>query len=581
MNDNIQKAPMVPPFVRFVCSAVPMVFDDSLSYYEALCALWKWLQDDVVNVINNNATVTEEYIQLTKEMKEYMDNYFDNLDVQEEINNKLDQMAEDGTLQEIMADYIQVKVAWTFDNVSEMKTSTNLIDGSYAQTLGYYNVNDGGAAKYKIREIGSGESADEKFLVAIGSGTLVAELITDDVVNICQVGGQQNLDTVCNYVISAGKSVYIPDRDFTITSPIIINNDYTQFYCDGDIEQTTTDAAVLSIRSNRNVIKLNGNISSTDGVGVEICSGNHHVFDNDIFINTISSSTTGILINPDNGKGFQSSHLRFNRIISSDLGISIEGGNTGNPWVTSLTVDGGHITAPYSIKFRKGSNQTDRFNQIVFNDIVFSGTIQCAIDIQLCQSVWFNQCRMVEGMAGTYWVKLDDCGFVYLKNEGFLPVDKIQITSPMGTAYPCFLEGNMLTNSSLQAISTKAKTYKTDICMLEEPVTRYDGYISAYNTDTFNSIGYYYNGMIVEIGTTEENATKTIDLPEVFCNRGIVDFYIYLKNKPSTTSYKLRDNPHNTLLNLATGTALSNKRYHAKFVKYLDGNPQWIVTPLN
>ena len=101
MSENIEKAPNVPPFVRFVCSAVPMVFDDSLSYYEALSALWKYMQD-TVNVINNNATVTEEYIQLTKDMKEYMDNYFDNLDVQEEINNKLDKMVTDGTMDTII-----------------------------------------------------------------------------------------------------------------------------------------------------------------------------------------------------------------------------------------------------------------------------------------------------------------------------------------------------------------------------------------------------------------------------------------------------------------------------------------------
>lgn len=175
MNDKIQKAPMVPPFVRFVCSAVPMVFDDSLSYYEALCALWKWLQDDVVNVINNNATVTEEYIQLTNDMKEYMDNYFDNLDVQEEINNKLDQMAEDGTLEEIMAHYLEAITVWSFDTVADMKASTNLVNGSYARTAGFHSVGDGGGALYHITNTGV---ADEMYVIAVGS--LYANLIIQD-----------------------------------------------------------------------------------------------------------------------------------------------------------------------------------------------------------------------------------------------------------------------------------------------------------------------------------------------------------------------------------------------------------------
>lgn len=106
MSDNIEKQPPVPPFVRFVASAVPMVFDNSLSYYEAICAMWKYL-NDTVSVINNNATVTESYIALTQEMKQYMDNYFDNLDVQEEINNKLDAMVTDGTLGSIVEPYLE------------------------------------------------------------------------------------------------------------------------------------------------------------------------------------------------------------------------------------------------------------------------------------------------------------------------------------------------------------------------------------------------------------------------------------------------------------------------------------------
>lgn len=99
---NVEKSKNVPPFVKFVCANVPMVFDDSLSYYEALSALWKWMQTELTDVVNNNASVTNEYITLTLELREYMKNYFDNLDVQEEINNKLDAMVKDGTMDTII-----------------------------------------------------------------------------------------------------------------------------------------------------------------------------------------------------------------------------------------------------------------------------------------------------------------------------------------------------------------------------------------------------------------------------------------------------------------------------------------------
>jgi len=134
MNENQpQTVPPVPPFVRFVCSSIPMTFDDSLSYYEALSALWKYMQD-AVNVINNNATIEEEYIQLTKDMKDYMDHYFDNLDVQSEINNKLDQMVETGEFQTLLDTVITPEF-------NEFKDSVN-------QTLNNFDI--------KLESIASG-----------------------------------------------------------------------------------------------------------------------------------------------------------------------------------------------------------------------------------------------------------------------------------------------------------------------------------------------------------------------------------------------------------------------------------------
>ena len=109
-NDKPQKMPNnIPPFVKFCCANVPAVFDDSLSYYEALCALWKYLQD-CIDVINNNALLEEEYIEKFNLLKEYVENYFDNLDVQEEINNKLDAMVEDGTLGNLIGQYVDPKL---------------------------------------------------------------------------------------------------------------------------------------------------------------------------------------------------------------------------------------------------------------------------------------------------------------------------------------------------------------------------------------------------------------------------------------------------------------------------------------
>lgn len=123
-NDKPRRMPNVPPFVKFVCANVPMVFDDSLSYYEALCALWKYIQG-MTDVINNNATLEEEYIEKFNELKTFVDEYFDNLDVQEEINNKLDQMAESGVLQDIILAYLNDTIKVIFPLYKVDGTDTN------------------------------------------------------------------------------------------------------------------------------------------------------------------------------------------------------------------------------------------------------------------------------------------------------------------------------------------------------------------------------------------------------------------------------------------------------------------------
>ena len=56
----------------------------------------------------------EEYINKFNELHDYVHNYFDNLDVQEEINNKLDAMYEDGTLEAIIGEYLTPMVKILF-----------------------------------------------------------------------------------------------------------------------------------------------------------------------------------------------------------------------------------------------------------------------------------------------------------------------------------------------------------------------------------------------------------------------------------------------------------------------------------
>ena len=85
------------PF-RFWCQKVlPLVYDDSLSYYELLCKTVDYLNKTMEDVDTLEGDVTNLH-KAYEQLQDYVNNYFNTLDVQEEINNKLDLMANNGTL---------------------------------------------------------------------------------------------------------------------------------------------------------------------------------------------------------------------------------------------------------------------------------------------------------------------------------------------------------------------------------------------------------------------------------------------------------------------------------------------------
>ena len=196
---------------------------DALTDYELLCLVVKYLNDVITNSNEQNQSITnlynaflelqtymnnsvqeleDEWNDKTNELEEawtdktteletafnnlqaWIDNYFDNLDVQEEINNKLDQMLEDGVLEQIIEQFLQSTALWCFDTVASMKQASNLISGSYAKTLGYYSVNDGGSGVYKI----TNTESQTEYQETLNSGLYATLIIENNTINFKQLG---------------------------------------------------------------------------------------------------------------------------------------------------------------------------------------------------------------------------------------------------------------------------------------------------------------------------------------------------------------------------------------------------------
>lgn len=207
----------LPPFKRLIMTLgeLPTSYLESMTYAELLMWFCNFLQEKVLPTIDNNADALQDVIT-----------YLENLDLQDEVDHKLDEMAEAGTLQEIIADYLNSKAVFGFDTVADMKLATNLINGSYAKTLGYNYLKDGGNALYKIRTITNDDVVDERKIIALDDPSLIAELIVKNNPSVKQLGAwgdNEHDDTeVLNYAFNNFKNVYIPTGTYLTSDTLII-----------------------------------------------------------------------------------------------------------------------------------------------------------------------------------------------------------------------------------------------------------------------------------------------------------------------------------------------------------------------
>lgn len=177
MENKIQK---LPPFIKFCCTVgmIPTSYKVSMTYEEQLLWLCDFLENTVIPTVNNNGQAVEELQALYVQLREYVDNYFDNLDVQTEINNKLDEMAESGELAAIIAQYLDTQGVFAFDLIADLKAAENLSSGATCLVLGATSLTDKKTNYYKVRALRIDDVIDDDLIVSLTNyPSLVAEKI--------------------------------------------------------------------------------------------------------------------------------------------------------------------------------------------------------------------------------------------------------------------------------------------------------------------------------------------------------------------------------------------------------------------
>lgn len=191
-----------------------------------------------VENIQNGLNTTNKNLA---ELKEYVLNYFANLDLQDEVNKKLDEMAASGQLEQIIEKYLEVNTAKIYDTYTDMMNNfSSMVVGSVCRTLGYSALGDGGGAFYRVVELGGEYSANDPGIYKPQPGNKGLFLCADTPINVKQFGWtvygrnyhHDFFDIAIKYALKNGiPSIYIPAGEYQIYNPIEIDTDGTNDIC--------------------------------------------------------------------------------------------------------------------------------------------------------------------------------------------------------------------------------------------------------------------------------------------------------------------------------------------------------------
>ena len=174
---------MIFNFRNWVLQTFPFLEDDfdALTDYELFCKMIEYMRKSLEHI----KSYDEQFEDFDKRLND-LATYVYNLNIQDAVDNKLDEMVEDGTLQEIVADYLNAKAIFGFDNVASLKSATNLISGSYAKTLGYYSKNDNGSGLYYITD--DELTSNDANIILLNNGLYAVLVTINDTVTPEQFG---------------------------------------------------------------------------------------------------------------------------------------------------------------------------------------------------------------------------------------------------------------------------------------------------------------------------------------------------------------------------------------------------------
>nr|DAJ81483.1 MAG TPA: hypothetical protein [Caudoviricetes sp.] len=304
---------------------LPQVYGDELSYYELL--------NKVIERLNEIGVTINELI-------DYVNHYFDSLDVQNMINKKLDEMAQDGTLESL------IMPVYTYDLTKLKSFDVNDISAVFSELK--TKMKDGESALLPYGKYTTLDTIDLSWLPNNTKVTLDGEItISKNNVPCVKLGGQ-----FCNVKINA---LYGATRSETHLA-------------------TGSGLYISELLAYSNVL-----------------------------INNMRFFENGIIFKyEDDNKYSQYNRFVFSYLENVQRGIVLDG-TEHKGWVNENTFVGGRIKGGYGVVMQGGTVETVGFDNNKFYNIGFEELYNDAINITgESYANTFDNCRLIENIKGYY-----------------------------------------------------------------------------------------------------------------------------------------------------------------------------------
>lgn len=197
--------------------------NDVTSNFNELLNTFNQMLEDIqneFNQINDNIDSLDDKID---EEVSRLDDKIDNLDLQEYINIRLDELVDSGELDNILEAFLGAqKIYSTFQDV--ITDASNLASNQKIKTFGYNSINDGGEGEYIIVT----EKNTTDFYIDLSESLFARLILKNNEINVNALGvdntGQTDSSTLLNSIISKINTNWLANK-FDVNT-ILLNGTY-------------------------------------------------------------------------------------------------------------------------------------------------------------------------------------------------------------------------------------------------------------------------------------------------------------------------------------------------------------------